>query len=991
MRKLLLITLFSISAVLSQAQNRQLSGKVTDADTGDPLIAVSVHVKGKTNGTATDVNGNYKLTLPAGAADLEVSYLGYVTSVIAVNNQTQLNIKLKAQSKNLNEVVVVGYGTVRKRDLTGSVVSLKSDEIKKVPAANLLESVQGKLPGVDITRSNGSAGSPVNITVRGNRSISANNGPLVIVDGIQYNSIQDINPNDIASMDVLKDASSTAIYGSRGANGVIIITTKKGVSGKATVSFNAYSGITQVAAYPQFMNAQGFMDALREANKRTTDYPNGVWQSTADDSKLTNITAAELKNYQNGLTTDYPSKLISNGSQSEYQLGVTAGSENTKVYLSGDFYKENGLLKNNNLNRYTGRFNIDQNIGKIVKVGMQSQITYYNQNNRTDNALNIANRISPLTTPFDEAGNYIILPRQKDVNPLLDNEVANYTNNTLLTRTLGAAYVEVKPTQSLTIRSNFGIVLNNSRNGIFRGKNSVERYLSGTSQSFAKDSTGYEMTWENILTYNKKINAHNFTFTGVTTYLERKSDYLAAQGNNQLLPDNLFYALSTNAQDYVIGSGYSKENLISFTGRLNYDYKSKYLLSLTGRTDGSSKLSAGNKWSLFPSAAFAWRIIEESFMKKLPVFTDLKLRVSYGVSGNDAISPYATQGTLTRIPFSFGSTANYGYAFSSNLNNPDLKWELTRTANLGLDIGLFDSWITATVDVYDAHTSNLLLNTTLPQTGGIGSIIQNSGKTRNTGIDFSLTSNNIRSKNVSWNTTFTFFSNKERIVELPNNANDIVNGWFIGSPVRVFYDYKKLGIWQLNERDAAAVYKQKPGDIKVLDVNGDGKINSTTDRVIVGQNSPKWNGGFNSDFRYKNFDFNVFVFARIGQTLNYSYYTRYDPSLVDNIPAADYWTEDNPSNLLPRPRAGTTAAGLLYGSTLGYVDGSFVKIRNATLGYTVNATQLKSKLLSSVRIYVTGKNLLTFSKFKNTYDPESNGAIDLPMTRLFMAGLNVGF
>lgn len=966
-----------------------ITGKVTD-ETGETLPGVSVKIKGTSTATVTDTNGKYTIVVPNNQAVLVFSYIGYVTEEVTAASKT-INVVLNSQNKNLNEVVVVGYGTVKKRDLTGSVVSIKGEEIRKVPAANLIESVQGKLPGVDITRSSGAAGSAVNITVRGNRSITANNGPLVIVDGIQYNSIQDINPNDIESLDVLKDASSTAVYGSRGANGVIIITTKKGVAGKAKISFSASNGISKVAAYPKFMDGNGFMDALREANRKTDLRPGGVWSSPADDDKLTNITAAELKNYQNGISTDYPSKLLSNGAQSEYQAGVSAGSENTKVYFSGDYYREVGVLANNNLNRFSGRLNIDQNLGKKVKVGMQSQITYYNQNNRTDNALNIANRISPLTVPFDADGNYIILPRSKDVNPLLDNEATNYTNNSLIMRTLGVAYVEVKPVDGLTIRSNFGVVLSNLRNGIFRGKNSVDRYLSGTSESVARDSTGYEITWENIISYNKKINDHNFTLTGVTSFMEKKSDFLSAQGHNQLLADNLFYALATNAQDAAVFSGYSKENLVSLTGRVNYDYKGKYLFSFSGRTDGSSKLAEGNKYAFFPSAAFAWRLTDENFMKGNKTINDLKFRISYGISGSDAIKPYQTVATLNRIPFSFGNTANYGYTFGSTLSNPNLKWELTNTADLGIDIGLLDNRIVANIDVYDARTHNLLLNAALPPTDGVPYILQNVGKTRNTGIDVSITTANIRKTDLSWNTTFTFFSNKERIVELVNGSNDIASGLFIGYPTKVFYDYNKTGIWQLNEKDAAQVYKQLPGDIKVEDVGNKGFISSLTDRKIVGQNVPKYSAGFNSDFKYKNFDLNIFLFARVGQTINYVYNVRFDPSVLDNIPNVPYWTEENPVNTMPRPRAGTAFAGLLYGSTLGYVDGSYLKLRNLTVGYTLNEKQLKSKFLSSVRLYLTAKNLYTWSKFHGTYDPESNGIIDNPQTRLIMAGLNVGF
>ncbi|WP_033369783.1 SusC/RagA family TonB-linked outer membrane protein [Hymenobacter norwichensis] len=967
-------------------QTRQLSGQVLDAKTGEGLAGVTVLVKGTTNGASTNPDGQFTLSVPAtGSVQLTISYIGYVTQTVSPGSNDAVKVRLLADTKALDEVVVIGYGQVKKSDVTGAIVSVKEEDIKKTPAANVMESLQGRLPGVDIARTNGSATSGVSVTVRGNRSLTANNGPLFIVDGVQYNSIQDINPNDIQSMEVLKDAASTAVYGSRGANGVIIVTTKRGTSGQPRVTINSYYGQTDVANYPKVNNAEQYVAQKREANRTT-----GLWNSAADDSKI--FTPYELESIGNGTSTDWMNLLLRKGVQQEHQIGLSGGSEKTKFYTSFDYFNEQGLFKLDNLNRYSIRFNIDQEINKKITIGLQSQLTYYNQSVRRD-PTNQANKINPLLTPYDANGNLAIFPNSGNfINPIIDEVDGNYENNTRTTRTFTTGYVSYQILPSLNIRSNLGLTLSNARTGIYQGSNTLDRNGSVPQSSYGTQFVT-NWSWENIINYSKTFGDHSLTATGVTSLLTFNTENSNAQGRNQLLASQLYYNLANANQQLGINSAYEDSKLISFTGRVQYGYKGRYLLTLTGRGDGSSKLAAGNKWALFPSAAVAWRIIDENFMKDISAVTDLKLRVSYGRAGNYDVPVYSSQSLLSRIPFGYGETSAPGYTFANRIGNPNLGWELSNTKNIGLDFGMLDNRLTGSVDVYNTETSDLLLDRFLPLSSGVSVITQNIGKTRNKGIEVGLNGRVIDNENFKWNAGVTWFMNREEIVDLGGASSDITNGWFIGSPTRVIYDYEKIGIWQLDEADQAKAYGQKPGQIKVRDLNGDGQITASADRKVLGWRVPKWNGSFNSDFSYKGFDLSFQFFARMGQMFNYEYNSFYDPQGIENSSRQNYWTPENPSNDYPRPDASlskTTQQSALYGNTLYYRDGSYVKLRAATLGYNIPKSVLDKLHMSSLRVYVQGKNLATWSDIED-YDPERGGGITSPIPRVVLAGLNLGF
>lgn len=967
---------------------RTVSGKITD-ESGAPLAGVSVNVKGTSRGTTTNEKGQFSIEANEGET-LVFSYIGFVDQEVKVSASGDVTVALVSSGKSLEDVVVIGYGQVKKRDLTGSVISVKSEEIRKVPAGNVMESLQGKLPGADITRMSGSASSGVNITIRGNRSLKASNGPLVIVDGIQYNNIQDINPNDIQSLEVLKDASSTAIYGSRGANGVIIVTTRKGTAGKPKISLNSYYGVVNLDDYPRFMNANEYVAVRREANRRITlagINPGGTWLSPANDNLLFN--PLELTNINNGVNTDYLGLITRKGNQFEHQVGIAAGSEKTKVYFSLGYYGEKGIYKLDDLKRYSARLNVDQILGKIAKAGMQFQFTYYDINTRT-NPVGEAYKIAPFSLPYDSLGNVVRSPNNDAArwSPLMDEQPGIATNNTGLSRTFGVAYVELTPLKGLSLRSNMGLLFTNGRQGAFydansmlqRGTNSLGNYTS---------TTGLNTTWENILTYNKSVGGHNFTLTGVTTYLQNKMEDVSAQGNKLILPSQLYYALQNATEGVTIRSNYQKENLISYSGRINYSFKGKYLASVTVRTDGSSKLGEGNKWDIFPAVAFGWRISDEEFMLNSRLFSDLKLRLSYGVTGNDAIAPYRTQSALSRIPNAFGENPALGLTFSDTVGNPNLKWEKTRALNVGFDVGFFNNRITGTIDFYKTQTSDLLTIKQLPPTSGVSYVYDNVGETSNTGLDIGINAAIISKKDVAFNAGVTFYTNKEKITAMANGVDDVANKWFVGYPVSVSYDYRKIGIWQLADSTEALTYNQRPGDIRVADVNGDKKI-TPADREVIGQLVPKWNASLNLDFRYKAFDLNVFIFARMGQTMEYTYLTSFHLPGRESGAVVNYWTIENPSNDFPRPRTTSSFAALPYSSTLQYVDASFWKIRSITLGYNVPKTFTSRYGIGGIRLYVSGRNLFTFSKVKD-YDPERGGAIVNPLTELVVGGINVDF
>lgn len=986
-RFIIIVLVLTILNVLNvHAQNKNVSGTVLD-NSGQPVIGASIVVVGQSKlGTVTDIDGKFSIAVPATSKKIEVSYIGMVSQVIEAKAGTPMKIIMKDNLKDLDEVVVIGYGVVKKRDLTGSMTSIKSEDIVATPTTNALESLQGKVAGLDMTKSSGQTGSGLSFSIRGNRSLNASNTPLIIVDGIPYGTDIDINPNIIESMEILKDASSTAIYGSRGANGVILITTKKGTQGKTKVTYNGYYSTNSVAAYPERMNLQEWANFKREAYKA-----DGQWASEADDAKIFGSAYDAVKSNQD---VDWVDLLMKDGSQTSHSISISNGSEKTSFNLAFEYMKEQGLVKLDNLSRYNTTLGISHKVTKDFKLNFNMVYTFQNQNIRRD-PLNRAIYESPYGDVYNEDGSINPLPFNdgQTVSPIAEEAAGVYKNNRRTSHLVGNIGANWNIIKNLTLTSTFGLDRKDIRNGHFADQYTHDG-AGDYSVADATNETEMNWSWENTLNYNFKINKHDFSVMAGNALYQNEAETYTGSGHDIISPSMLFYNLGALQNSQKISSNYIKTTMASFFGRINYKFNEKYLLTLTFREDGSSVLASKHKWGFFPSAAFAWRMKEEKFLKDVEWLYNLKLRLSYGISGNSAVSAYQTQGGLGKTMYSFINNGveggAYGY-YPALTPNTALGWEKTATTNLGIDFGFLNNRISGSIDLYYQNTYDLLMQKKVPTSTGYSISWDNIGKTENKGVEIVLNTANIVNKDFKWNTDLTFTLNREKIKELADGSDrDISNGWFVGQPIKTHYGLKKLGIWQLNETEEAAKYGEKPGRIKIYDKNKNFKIDNDNDRVILGSEVPDFVMGMNNTFRYKDFDLRVFMYWRQGQTLHAeaagygSFRNQGDPGLKFN-----YWTEDNPTNDFPRPEKSFSSSDPRLES-LGYVDGSYLKIKEITLGYSLPKTWISKINTSKVRVYCSLKNFFTFSHFDN-YDPERGGSLSYPMTKQAVFGLNVEF
>lgn len=986
-RSIIIVLVLTILNVLNvHAQNKNVSGTVLD-NSGQPVIGASIVVVGQSKlGTVTDIDGKFSIAIPATSKKIEVSYIGMVSQVIEAKAGTPMKIIMKDNLKDLDEVVVIGYGVVKKRDLTGSMTSIKSEDIVATPTTNALESLQGKVAGLDMTKSSGQTGSGLSFSIRGNRSLNASNTPLIIVDGIPYGTDIDINPNIIESMEILKDASSTAIYGSRGANGVILITTKKGTQGKTKVTYNGYYSTNSVAAYPERMNLQEWANFKREAYKA-----DGQWASEADDAKIFGSAYDAVKSNQD---VDWVDLLMKDGSQTSHSISISNGSEKTSFNLAFEYMKEQGLVKLDNLSRYNTTLGISHKVTKDFKLNFNMVYTFQNQNIRRD-PLNRAIYESPYGDVYNEDGSINPLPFNdgQTISPIAEEAAGVYKNNRRTSHLVGNIGANWNIIKNLTLTSTFGLDRKDVRNGHFADQYTHDG-AGDYSVADATNETEMNWSWENTLNYNFKIDKHDFSVMAGNALYQNEAETYTGSGHDIISPSMLFYNLGALQNSQKISSNYIKTTMASFFGRINYKFNEKYLLTLTVREDGSSVLASKHKWGFFPSAAFAWRMKEEKFLKDVEWLYNLKLRLSYGISGNSAVSAYQTQGGLGKTMYSFINNGveggAYGY-YPALTPNTALGWEKTATTNFGIDFGFLNNRISGSIDLYYQNTYDLLMQKKVPTSTGYSISWDNIGKTENKGVEIVLNTANIVNKDFKWNTDLTFTLNREKIKELADGSDrDISNGWFVGQPIKTHYGLKKLGIWQLNETEEAAKYGEKPGRIKIYDKNKDFKIDNDNDRVILGSEVPDFVMGMNNTFRYKDFDLRVFMYWRQGQTLHAeaagygSFRNQGDPGLKFN-----YWTEDNPTNDFPRPEKSFSSSDPRLES-LGYVDGSYLKIKEITLGYSLPKTWISKINASKVRVYCSLKNFFTFSHFDN-YDPERGGSLSYPMTKQAVFGLNVEF
>jgi TonB-dependent starch-binding outer membrane protein SusC len=1002
------MSLILFSATLFGQNARTVTGKVTDSG-GAALPGTNVIVQGTTTGVQTDQSGNYTITVqnPA-AAVLEFTFIGYAKQQVEVGGQSTINVILQEEYIGLNELVVVGYGTVKKKDLTGSVSSIKSTEITKTASNNALQSMQGRIAGLDVTKASGESGSSINVNLRGNRSINASNTPLFLVDGIEYGSTLDLNASDIQSIEVLKDASSTAIYGTRGANGVVIITTKKGPSAaaRAKVSLNSYVSFNSPTNLPKIMSVEQDYLLIAERQRYNAEKGTAAWGSTnlADypaETVLSNVVSPPYEKsvyqlYKEG-GVDWFDMMLENSITFNNEISLTGADARTSFAISLGYMDENGILRNDELKRYNGRINIDHKIIGNISVGTNIQYTYKDWDRREDGVYSQLIKMHSMAQPYLSDGSILDRPSElatSHTNPLLNEVPGYYENNTLGNRLFGNVYLDWDLIKGLKFKSIFGIDQQSDRQGEYEDYMCTANYQFGRGSSFSNEnsqSLGY--TFQNTLNYAFKVGeAHDLQLLAGQEARQRVSEMHGASGIGSFdhyLKSSFYDLTYIPSASRALSNTYVKSNMLSFFGRVNYKLLEKYLLTATLRADGSSVLSEGNKWGYFPSVAAAWIISEESFMNNSGVINNLKLRASWGQAGNAAIDPYQTVTVLgmDKIPYTFGSVLVQGQV-PAILGNPDLTWETTTTYDLGLDITLLKERISAVFDVYYSQTNDLLVYKGLPASSVYPQVLENVGNTENKGFEAALTFRAIESSNFSWITDLTFSMNRDKIVSLASGEDrDVSNpdqALIVGEPVRAFYNYEADGCWSIAEASTASLYSKVPGDIKLVDMNEDNVINDSDKRIY--NKSPKFIIGWNNSFTYKGLTLSALVYARSGQWIQYAYNTAYKPTEADGSPAVDFWTPENQDARFPRPGIASQSDM----PALAFENASFLKIREMTLGYTLPKKVLSGIGISNLRIYGSLQNYFTFSNLDN-YDPERGGSISNPLAKQAVVGINLEF
>ena len=982
-------------AVQNVQQAGVVKGQVTDKN-GDAVIGATVKVKDSQVGTVTNFDGNFSLNVQK-AGRLVVSYIGYLTKEVAFTPGQTLNIEIEEDATALDEVVVVGYGVQKKSDVTGSVTSINKDRLSKLPVTNVLQAVQGAAAGVTISQGSSIPGDAPSALVRGRNSINAGTGPYIVVDGIPISksggSLNDINPSDIESMEILKDASATAIYGTNGANGVILITTKHGKDGKPSVSYNGYIGIEDFAHKMDFCNGS-------QITQRYKDYVAQNPGETMYNDFVKNQNEAEAQ--AAGRETDWLYDMVSQtGIIQDHNVTVNGGAEKIKYFISGDYMSQKGVLKGFNYKRYSLRMNIDADVTDYLKIGTNSYIVSHNRDGGRVNFL-MAEAMSPYGKVFEDNGSYCIYPMyteslffnpMRDVNQDHERRQWNINLNGYADINFGNIW---KPLDGLRYKFNFGYSFVPRRENYYNG--AEQNDLNGYGYIFNAETQSY--TAENILTYAKDFGKHHFDLTALYASSRKKyHDNTAAASkfiNDELLWHNLGGGGTQTAKSYT-----DLYTTVSQMGRLNYSYDSRYLFTFTVRRDGSSVFGEDNKYGTFPSVALGWNIANEKFMEKTQGWlNNLKLRLSYGKAGNEAIGVYETLAKMSNAAITMDGQSATALYPSSRMGNSGLGWETTKTFNIGIDFGLLNNRINGNIDFYTSTTTDLLLQRNLPKISGYSNVYMNMGKTANKGLEVTINSKNIVTKDFTWGTNLVWSWNKNEIKDLyGDEKSDIGNRWFIGEPISVIYDYEMVGIWQKDEIERGDHLKwdpqAQPGDVKLRDVNGDGKIDPNDDKTIQGQTTPKWIGGLTNTFTYKNLSLSIFIQTVQGLKRNNSLLAMASDEMGrrNSTTEIGYWTESNPSNEYRSLSKTSNRWG--YGFPC---DASFTRIKDITLSYQFPAQITNALRISALTVYASARNLATFTSWKG-WDPESDitqrgwGGYEnnYPMTKSYVFGLNVTF
>ncbi len=985
-----------------RAQEATVQGKVTD-DSGGTIPGVSVTVRGTQRGTISNVDGAYSVNANSNAI-LVFSFLGYVSQEVPVNNRSTVNVSLKTDTKALEEVVVVGYGTQRKVETTGSIASVKADELTQLPVTNLAQGLQSRISGVQINQNSGSPGGNISVRVRGTNSINGNSEPLYVVDGIQISNgggindvspLSTINPNDIESVEVLKDASASAIYGARAANGVVLITTKRGKAGVTRVSLDSYYGVQQAIKTLDVLNASEFAQLENEVFKNNA-YPNPE-------------SLGEGVNWQKLIFQTAPIQ--------SHQLSINGGNEKTQLALSANYFNQDGILINSNFKRYSYRLNVDHKVSNRFKVGTSilgsiitnsgidaGSTTIGDAGVVTGTVLGAAVGAPPTLQPYREDGSIFPFGEQGNgqyrevVNPLNFTAITRQRN---IKRTLVNLFGEFEIMPGFTYRASFNADVQNRLDDNYSPLSIINRAdINDNSGSASKANSNFlGLLHESILSYNRKFGEnHSLRFTGVFASQVENSNgnSISATGFPNDATTNEALQLALNR---TVSSSRSKQRLDSYMGRINYGFRDKYFLDLTARVDGSSKFGANHKYGFFPAISAAWRIIEEDFVKNLRWMSDLKLRASYGITGNaGGISPYQSLATV-----SSGGGYNLGNAYQtaispSGISNPDLRWEKSAQTDIGLDIGLFNNRLSIIMDYYHKRTDDLLYVKTLPLSSGYGSITGNYASLENKGFEFAANAT-ILNGPVRWSVSGNLTANRNKLLDLDGGTTQerfVTNSSIlsVGQPLGVFKTYVFDGINQTGDVIIPG-YDGRVGGHKVKDLNNDGAINSE-DQIITGNPNPNFIFGASTNLAYKNFDFSAFLSGSQGNDIyNISRLSFENPlgqrNLLEGV--VNRWTPTNPSNQYVSP----FVAGRLPITDYAMEDGSYVRLKNITLGYTLPTI----KGISRLRIYVSGNNLLTLTEYSG-FDPEvntyagSNTAIGIdnlvyPQAKSFLGGIQLTF
>jgi len=973
-------------------QQKTITGRVTD-QTGAPIPGASIVVKGTTTGITTDKGGNYKLLLPPDARILVFSFVGMRSQEIPINDRTILNVVMQEETIGLQEVVAVGYGTQRKKDLTGAVSSLKMADKEDLPITNVVEALRGSIAGVNVNLS-GVPGSNGSLTIRGLTSLSAGNGPLIIVDGIPLaGSLNDINPNDIQSVDVLKDGSAAAVYGAKSANGVLLITTKRGSSSKPVIQFNTYTGVQDYSHRIKLLNGPAFA-------QKTIDYykSNGVENPVLQDY----MQDLEYKNYLDGRTID-PFDIITQKALIQTQdVSVSGKNDRTTYYMSGAYTHDKGIVYNANFKRFSFRTNLENKVTDWLTIGFNASFS-----NRDDSGLpgdlQKAVVLGPYSQMKDDQGNNLMLVygggEALAQNPIFDAaRTLDLSNNQNLTGNLYAK-IDIPFIKGLSYRLNYSNTFNWKKHFQF----TPPYYLEGqhnTGSGFREHSDSYDWILENIVNYKKHFGIHDIDVT--LLYSRDHGEYsFSSLSNSNFFTEALGYDKLELGTNPVIATNAVESNGLSTMGRINYRMKDRYLLTLLARRDGYSAFGKGKKFGVFPSMALGWLISEENFMKNIKAINSLKLRYSYGETGNQAISSYSSLTKMSQNNYVFGDgSSTYIGLINSAMGNKDLTWETTLAENVGLDFTILNNRISGSVEYYSTKTKNLLMQRSIPVMTGYSSVFTNLGGISNKGLELTLSSKNLKGKEFEWNTTVTFSTNKNRITSLYGTVDangkpldDISNGWFIGQPIGAIYDYTLNGVYQVGENIPSPF---QPGYFRIVDKNGNGAIDPD-DRSIIGKTNPDFRLGLENTWKYKDFSLMVFVNSSFGgmksnPMLNPANYFPDRLNIMVVPGEVPYWTAENRSNTRP-----TIGYAMPY--THGFYESlTYVRIQDVSLSYELPKKLVAKAKIGSLRVYISGKNLATFTKWSG-WDPEIAGigtgsAIEMggyPMMKSYVAGINLSF